>query len=73
MVSRLKVDQRFVELKMLRLQSARAAARLSDQQRSEVEKLLREVTSSYSDGKYADANKGLNRIAVILDAGAAAG
>jgi hypothetical protein len=72
-VARLKVDQKFVELKMLRLQGARAAARLSDQQRGEVEKLLREVTSSYSDGKYADANKGLNRIAVILDAGAASG
>jgi hypothetical protein len=72
-VARLKVDQKFVELKMLRLQSARAAARLSDGQRGEVEKLLREVTSSYSDGKYADANKGLNRIAVILDAGAAPG
>jgi hypothetical protein len=72
-VARLKVDQKFVELKMLRLQSARAAARLSDQQRGEVEKLLREVTSSYSDGKYADANKGLNRIAVILDAGSASG
>ena len=72
-VARLKVDQRFVELKMLRLQSFRTAAKLSDHQRSEVEKLLRDVTSSYSDGKYADANKGLNRIAVILDAGAASG
>jgi hypothetical protein len=72
-VARLKVDQKFVELKMLRLQSARAAAHLSDPQRGEVEKLLREVTASYSDGKYAEANKGLNRIAVILDVGAAAG
>jgi hypothetical protein len=72
-VVRLKVDQKFVELKMLRLQGARAAARLSDPQRGEVEKLLREVTASYSDGKYADANKGLNRIAAILDAGAPSG
>jgi myosin heavy subunit len=72
-VARLKVDQKFVELKMLRLQGARASARLSDPQRGEVEKLLREVTGSYSDGKYAEANRGLNRIAVILDAGAASG
>ena len=72
-VVRLKVDQKFVELKMLRLQGARAAARLSDPQRGEVEKLLRDVTASYSDGKYADANKGLNRIAAILDAGAPSG
>src|SRR5207248_8495790 len=56
-VARLKVDQKFVELKMLRLQGARGSARLSDPQRGEVEKLLREVTSAYSDGKYDQANK----------------
>ncbi len=72
-VAKLKVDQRFVEQKMLRLQGARGAARLSEQQRGEVERLLREVTGAYSDGHYEQANKGLNRIAVILDAGAVSG
>ena len=72
-IARLKVDQRFVEQKIGRLQGARASARLSDAQRGEVEKILREVTSAFSDGKYDQANKGLNRIAVILDANAASG
>jgi hypothetical protein len=72
-VAKLKVDQRFVEQKMLRLQGARGAARLSEQQRGEVERLLREVTGAYSDGHYEQANKGLNRIAVILDAGTVSG
>lgn len=72
-LARLKVDQRFVEQKMVRLQGARSGAKLSADQRGEVERLLREVTSAYSDGKYEQANKGLNRIASILDAGAAPG
>jgi hypothetical protein len=72
-VAQLKVDQRFVEQKMVRLQGARTAAKLSDDQRREVERLLREVTSAYSDGHYDQANKVLNRIAAILDAGSAAG
>ena len=72
-VAKLKVDQRFVEQKMVRLQGARTSARLSEPQRTEVERLLREVTASFSDGHYEQANKGLNRIAVILDANAAAG
>ena len=72
-VARFKVDQKFVEQKMVRLQGARATAKLSDGQRQEVEKLLRDVTAAYSDGKYDQANKGLNRIAAILDAGDAKG
>jgi hypothetical protein len=72
-VAKMKVDQRFVEQKIGRLQGARQAAKLSDSQRGEVERLLRDVTSSYSDGKYDQANKGLNRIAAILDASPASG
>jgi hypothetical protein len=72
-VSKFKVDQKFVEQKIGRLQGARAAAKLSDPQRQEVEKLLRDVTAAFSDGKYDQANKGLNRIAAILDAGDAKG
>jgi hypothetical protein len=72
-VAKLRVDQRFVEQKMVRLQGARGAAKLSDAQRGDVERLLRDVTASYSDGHYEEANKGLNRIAVILDANAASG
>lgn len=72
-VKRLKIDQRFVEQKMVRLQGVRSGARLAERQRSEVERLLREVTSAYSDGKYEAANQGLNRIAAILDAGRGAG
>jgi hypothetical protein len=69
----LKIDQRFVEQKMVRLQGMRAGARLAERQRTEVERLLREVTGAYSDGKYEVANKGLNRIAAILDASGAPG
>ena len=58
---------------MRRLQSQRASARLSDAQRKEVESLLREVTASYSDGRYDEANRGLNRIAAVLDASASPG
>ena len=72
-VHKVRVDQRFVEAKITRLQGARGSARLSGAQRSEVEKLLKDVTSAFSDGHYEQANKGLNRIAVILDAGAASG
>jgi hypothetical protein len=72
-VKHLKVDQRFVEAKMVRLQAMRASARLQGPQRAEVERLLREVTGAYSDGKYEVANKGLNRIAAILDAGPSSG
>ena len=72
-VAKLKVDQRFVEQKMVRLQGARGAAHLNDTQKGEVEQLLRDVTSAFSDGHYDQANKGLNRIAVILDASAASG
>ncbi len=70
-IARLRIDQRFVEQKMVRLQSLRAAARLREGQKSEVEGLLRDVTGSYSDGQYERANRGLNRIAAILDAGGA--
>lgn len=72
-VARLRVDQRFVEAKITRLQGARGTVRLSDSQRGEIEKLLKDVTSAFSDGRYDQANKGLNRIAVILDAGAVSG
>ena len=72
-VARLRVDQRFVEAKINRLQGARGTVRLSDSQRGEIEKLLKDVTSAFSDGRYDQANKGLNRIAVILDAGAVSG
>ena len=72
-VEKLRVDQRFVEAKITRLQGARGTARLSEAQRTEIEKLLKDVTSAFSDGRYEQANKGLNRIAVILDAGAASG
>ena len=71
-VTKLRVDQRFVEAKITRLQ-ARGTAKLSDTQRGEIEKLLKDVTSAFSDGRYDQANKGLNRIAVILDAGPASG
>lgn len=72
-MAHLQVNQRFIEAKMVRLQGARSTARLRDGQRSEVEQILRDVTSSYSDGHYEKANKGLNRIAAILDAGGASG
>jgi len=72
-VAKLRVDQRFVEAKITRLQGARGTAKLSDSQRGEIEKLLKDVTSAFSDGHYEQANKGLNRIAVILDAGTASG
>ena len=72
-VAHLKVDQRFVEQKMVRLQGVRAGAKLSEAQRLEVEKLLREVTAAYSDAHYEQANKVLNRISAILDASSAAG
>jgi uncharacterized protein (DUF3084 family) len=72
-LARLKVDHHFVEQKMLRLQGARRTAKLSEPQKNEVEKLLRDVTADFSDGRYQQANKGLNRIAVILDAGATSG
>ena len=72
-VAKVKVDQRFVEQKMVRLQGARSQAHLTNPQKDEVERMLREVTSAYSDGQYERANKGLNRISAILDAGSAAG
>ena len=72
-VARVKVDQRFVEQKMVRLQLIRGGAKLGETQRAEVERLLRDVTAAFSDGHYEQANKGLNRIAVILDANVAAG
>jgi len=72
-VASLKINQRFVEQKMVRLQGARGTAKLTDPQKKEVEKLLHDVTADFSDGRYQQANKGLNRIAVILDAGAASG
>ncbi len=72
-VTHLKLDQRFVEQKMVRLQGARSQAHLTNPQKDEVERMLREVTSAYSDGQYERANKGLNRISAILDAGSAAG
>ena len=72
-VGRLQVNQRFVEQKMNRLQAVRGGTRVSEVQRAEVEKLLRDVTAAYSDGHYEQANKELNRIAAILDAGTASG
>jgi hypothetical protein len=72
-VKNLRVDQRFVEAKMVRLQKVRTNVKLADPQRAQVERLLREVTGAYSDGKYEIANKGLNRIAAILDANNAPG
>jgi len=71
-VAKLRVDQRFVEAKITACRLA-APPKLSDTQRGEIEKLLKDVTSAFSDGRYDQANKGLNRIAVILDAGPASG
>ena len=51
-MARLRVDQRFVEAKISRLQGARGTAKLSDTQRGEIEKLLKDVTSAFSDGRY---------------------
>jgi hypothetical protein len=62
-----KIDQRFVETKMIRLQGQRAQAPLPDEKKREVEKLLSEVTSAYNDGRYEQANVGLNRISKLLD------
>jgi hypothetical protein len=70
---RLKVDQRFVEQKMNRLQAVRGGAKLAEPQRADVAKLLRDVTAAYSDGHYEQANKELNRIAAILDGSLAPG
>ena len=72
-IARLRVDQGFVEAKMVRLQGQRSNAKLAEGQRGEVEQLLRDVTASYSDGAYEKANRGLNRIAAILDASKASG
>ena len=72
-MARVRVDQGFVEAKMVRLQGQRSTARLGEGQRGEVEQLLRDVTASYSDGAYEKANRGLNRIAAILDASKASG
>ncbi len=69
----LKIDQHFVEQKMIRLQRQRGQAKLSDAQRTAVESLLRDVTGNYSDARYESANQGLNRIAAILDAAASPG
>ena len=64
-----KVDQRFVESKMIRLQALRAQATLSEEKKREVEKVLSEVTGRYNDGDYEKANLGLNRLSKLLDAG----
>ena len=69
----LKVDQNFVEAKMIRLQAVRAQAKLAEAQKRDVEKLLHDVTAAYSDGRYERANRGLNQIARILDAGGSPG
>ena len=69
----IKVDQNFVEAKMIRLQAVRAQAKLGEAQKRDVEKLLRDVTASYSDGRYEQANQGLNQIARILDGSGSAG
>lgn len=69
----LAIDQKFIEQKMVRLQGQRASAKLSAPQRAEIERLLRDVTAAYSDGRHDNANRGLNRIAAILDAGGSSG
>jgi hypothetical protein len=62
-----RLDQRFVEGKMQRLQAQRSRAQLSAERKQEVERLLSEVTSAFSDGRYEQANAALNRIAKLLD------
>ena len=69
----LKIDRTFVEAKMVRLQAVRAQAKIGEAQKRDVERLLHEVTSAYSDGRYEQANRGLNQIARILDASGAPG
>jgi hypothetical protein len=66
-VRAVKVDLKFVEAKMTRLQGRRAEVTVSEAQKREFERLLREVTGDYTDGRYEQANKGLNKIAHILD------
>ncbi len=72
-LAHLQVNQKFVEQKMNRLQAVRGGAKLSEAQRVDVEKLLRDVTAAYSDGHYEQANKELNRIAALLDASIGSG
>lgn len=60
------VDAGFIERKLQRLSQLRARAKLSSAAGKKVSSLFREATRFYSDGRYARANRQLNKIFVIL-------
>jgi len=60
------VDAGFIERKLQRLSQLRAQARLSAAAGKKVSSLFRQATRFYSDGRYARANRQLNKIFAIL-------
>lgn len=61
-VSAIRIDKTFIAGKIARLNSMMEGKKLSSSTRKKVDELFREATSDYGDGKFANANKKLNKI-----------
>ena len=65
-VDALAVDAAFVSQKVKRINEMQKRS-LDQKAQAQVAELLQSVTRSYSDGRYVEANRGLNNIALLIE------
>jgi hypothetical protein len=61
-----RIDREFITAKMGRLNSAIRARKLEGESRKKSQSLLEEITGSYGDGKFAQANTKINTVFAML-------
>ena len=66
-VDQVTVDGDFISEKVKRVNAMTQKKAPDPKKRDQVAKLLQEVTRSYSDGRFAEANRALNNIVLLLE------
>ena len=65
-VNSVRIDKGFIQAKIARLNQRMEGQKIGESTRKEVDELFRKATADYGDGKFAQANRNLNRIYTIL-------
>jgi hypothetical protein len=66
-VRSIKINKAFIQAKISRLNASMKGKKLSSGTQSQVDKLFREATSNYGDGKFKSANRRLNKIYSVIN------
>jgi hypothetical protein len=68
-VDAVKVDGNFISEKIKRVTASSSIERLDAKRKDQVDRLLREVELKFGDGRFSEANRDINRIVQLLEAG----